>query len=267
MFPEIALEHQPVLGCLAGDGTIEVLDDQNALMGPSVALRWQEVKGLSGCERRPSRRLLEERRDARRSLVEERKGRALERVDGAGWAQTTDPSATRATSGPRTRLLLELVSANAARNVFHPEARLRAAGLRSATRSGNVGRPQGRKGYPWQLPGRALGPRRAAVARRIYKVSASASSTISRRPRKARDDAVFDPRNPAYAYRGRAQPNIPRANSQPVHDTARRTAPVSSSLAPPPHGHVFPGERPASSPSGRALAVLLQMASPCRRRR
>ena len=57
---------------------------------------------------------------------------------------------------------------------------------------------------------------------------------------KARDDAVFDPRNPAYAYRGRAQPNIPRSNSQPVPTLARRTAPVSSSLAPPPHGHVFP---------------------------
>ena len=52
---------------------------------------------------------------------------------------------------------------------------------------------------------------------------------------KARDDAVFDPRNPAYAYRGRVQPNIPRANSQPV---PRRTAPVSAQA--PPHGHVFP---------------------------
>ena len=72
---------------------------------------------------------------------------------------------------------------------------------------------------------------------------------------KARDDAVFDPRNPAYAYRGRAQPNIPRASSQPVPTLARRTAPASSSLAPPPHGPL-PGERPRSSPSGRALAVL-----------
>ena len=156
-----------VLGCLAGDGTIEVLDDQNALIpGPSVALRWQEVKGLRAARTAAVAKALEERRDARRSLVEERKGRALERVDGAGWAQTTDLFGHKGDKRAQDQALLELVSANS-RNVFHAKARdaLRAAGLRGALLARNVGRPQGRQGYPWQLPGRALGPRGPAVAR------------------------------------------------------------------------------------------------------
>jgi len=232
-----------VLGCLAGDGTIEVLDDQNALIpGPSVALRWQEVKGLRAARTAAVAKALEERRDARRSLVEERKGRALERVDGAGWAQTTDLFGHKGDKRAQDQALLELVSANSlvtsstqklGTRYARPAYAERYALETWVDRKDAKGTHGNYRGVHWDRGAQQW------RAQDLQGISVGFFDDLEAAA-KARDDAVFDPRNPAYAYRGRAQPNIPRVNSAPVPTLARRTAPVSSSLAPPPHGHVFP---------------------------
>ena len=222
---------------------IEVLDDQNALIpGPSVALRWQEVKGLRAARTAAVAKALEERRDARRSLVEERKGRALERVDGAGWAQTTDLFGHKGDKRAQDQALLELVSANSLVTSSTQKLGTRYARPAYAERYSLetwVDRKDAKgihgnyRGVHWDRGAQQW------RAQDLQGISVGFFDDLEAAA-KARDDAVFDPRNPAYAYRGRAQPNIPRANSQPVPTLARRTAPVSSSLAPPPHGHVFP---------------------------
>ena len=220
-----------------------MLDDQNALIpGPSVALRWQEVKGLRAARTAAVAKALEERRDARRSLVEERKGRALERVDGAGWAQTTDLFGHKGDKRAQDQALLELVSANALVTASTQKLGTRYARPAYAERYSLeqwVDRKDAKgihgnyRGVHWDRGAQQW------RAQDLQGISVGFFDDLEAAA-KARDDAVFDPRNPAYAYRGRAQPNIPRANSQPVPTLARRTAPVSSSLAPPPHGHVFP---------------------------
>ena len=169
-------------------------------------------------------------------------GRALERVDGAGWAQTTDLFGHKGDKRAQDQALLELVAANSLVTASTQKLGTRYARPAYAERYSLetwVDRKDAKgihgnyRGVHWDRGAQQW------RAQDLQGISVGFFDDLEAAA-KARDDAVFDPRNPAYAYRGRAQPNIPRANSQPVPTLARRTAPVSSSLAPPPHGHVFP---------------------------
>ena len=91
-----------------------MLDDQNALIpGPSVALRWQEVKGLRAARTAAVAKALEER--PRRAAVARRGAqgpRPWNVVDGRRLGPNHDLFGHKGDKGAQDQALLELVSAN-----------------------------------------------------------------------------------------------------------------------------------------------------------
>ena len=225
-----------VMGRLADEHAIEVVDDQNnVIAGHSVALRWQEVKGVRAARTPAVAKALEERRDARRSLVDERRGKALERVDASGWAVAADLFGHKGDKRAQEQALVELVETRALVAASTPKLGTRYA------------RPAYSQRHPFEAwvdrkdPRGDRGSYRGVAwdkgaqqwrAQDLQGVSVGFFDDLEAAA-KARDDAVFDPRNPAYAYRGRAQPNFPR------HTTSAPARPWPAAAAPP-HGHVFP---------------------------
>ena len=213
--------------------------------GPICRLTLAGGQGPERLERRPSPKP-SRRRDARRSLS---------RSEAEPWKGST------ARAGPKPRAsghkgdkaqdqaLLSL-SANAV--TASTQSSGRAAGYAALARG--VGRPQGH--HPWQYGGRAgtEGPQ--------WRLGLQGISVGFFDDLEGRVLGMVGLRPVAYAYRAG-----PRHIRGPTVNRCRRSRHGArlGSLAPPPHGHVFPAN--AVSPSGRALAVLAPTASPCRRQR